>query len=57
MAEALRIVARCTTVTAVMPVRIIDLVAPLPHKGTDMRKSETGRRRAARSGAVAALIG
>jgi hypothetical protein len=40
-----------------MPVRIIDLVAPLLQKGTAMRTTETGRRCAERSGAVAALIG
>ena len=57
MEEALRIVARCFTVKAVMPVRFIDLVSPLSHKETDMRNQETVRRCADESRAVAAPIG
>jgi RNA-directed DNA polymerase len=45
------------TVKAPMPVRILNLVAPLPHEGTAMRISDTAASRQARSGAVTELIG
>ena len=45
------------TVKALMPVHTLNLVAPLPHKGTAMREAETGQFDLARSGAVSPLIG
>jgi RNA-directed DNA polymerase len=44
------------TVKVVMPVRL-NLVEPLPHKGTAMRTTETAGHGLARSGAVPLLIG
>jgi len=44
-------------VKASMPVRSLNLVAPLAHKATDMRTTETAAPVQARSGAVASLIG
>ena len=43
------------TVTATMTVRSFDLVLPLPHKGTDMRATETAGGCPAGSGAVSRL--
>jgi hypothetical protein len=40
-----------------MPVRTLNLVAPLPHEGTAMRTTETGACRHAWSGAVSPLVG
>jgi len=40
------------TVTAIMPVRMINLVAPLAHKATDMRITDTAGSAPGRSGAV-----
>ena len=48
-------VARLMEVKAVMTERISNLVVPLPHKGTDMRISETDGSRPARSRAVSPL--
>jgi hypothetical protein len=31
------------TVTALMPVRILNLVSPLPHEGTDRHTTGTGK--------------
>jgi RNA-directed DNA polymerase len=45
------------TVKAPMPVRTLNLVAPLPHEGTAMRTTETAAPAQARSGAVTTLIG
>jgi retron-type reverse transcriptase len=45
------------TAKALMPVRILNLVAPLPHEGTDMRIADTGGSSRVRSGAVSPLIG
>jgi RNA-directed DNA polymerase len=45
------------TVTALMPERNLNLVAPLPHKGTAMRTADTAATVQARSGAVGGLIG
>jgi RNA-directed DNA polymerase len=45
------------TVKATMPVRNLNLVAPLAHKATDMRTTETAAYAQVRSGAVAPLIG
>ena len=45
------------TATAPMPVRNLNLVAPLPHKGTAMRTTETAAPVQARSGAVSLLVG
>lgn len=45
------------TVKAPMPVRTLNLVAPLPHKGTAMRTTDTAASVQARSGAVSPLIG
>ena len=45
------------TVKALMPVRILNLVAPLPHEGTAMRTTDTAARAQAWSGAVGGLIG
>lgn len=42
-------------VKASMAERFINLVVPLPHKGTAMRNEETDRRRAERSSAVSLL--
>ena len=47
--------ARCMTVKAIMPVRMINLVAPLPHKGTAMRIADTAGSAPVRSGAVSPL--
>lgn len=44
-------------VKASMPVRSLNLVAPLAHKATDMRTTETAATAQAWSGAVAPLIG
>ncbi|RQS22440.1 reverse transcriptase [Burkholderia sp. Bp8995] len=40
-----------------MTERVFNLVVPLPHEGTDMRITDTGRQRAVRSSAVSPLIG
>ena len=45
------------TVKAPMPVRTLNLVAPLPHKGTAMRTTDTAASVQAWSGAVSPLIG
>jgi hypothetical protein len=45
------------TVKALIPVRIVNLVTPLPHKGTDMHTTETAATAQAWSGAAARLIG
>jgi RNA-directed DNA polymerase len=45
------------TVKALMPVRNLNLVAPLAHKATDMHIADTAANAQARSGAVASLIG
>lgn len=45
------------TVKALMPVRKVNLVAPLGHKPTDMHTTDTAARARARSGAASALIG
>ncbi len=45
------------TVKAPMPVRNLNLVAPLPHEGTAMRITETAAPPRARSGAVSPLVG
>ena len=45
------------TVKALMPVRIVNLVAPLAHKATDMHATDTAASARARSGAAATLIG
>jgi RNA-directed DNA polymerase len=45
------------TVKALIPVRIVNLVTPLPHKGTDMHTTETAATAQARSGAAVRLIG
>jgi len=45
------------TVKALIPVRTVNLVAPLVHKTTDMHTSETAARVQARSGAASTLIG
>jgi len=44
------------TVKALIPVRTVNLVAPLPHKGTDMHITETAAPAQARSGAATHLI-
>jgi RNA-directed DNA polymerase len=44
------------TVKALMPVRIVNLVAPLAHKATDMHTTDTAAPVQARSGAAATLI-
>ena len=45
------------TVKALMPVRTVNLVAPLAHKATDMHTTDTAATVRARSGAAAHLIG
>ena len=45
------------TVKAIIPVRTLNLVAPLPHKGTAMHITDTAAPALARSGAVSQLIG
>jgi RNA-directed DNA polymerase len=45
------------TVKALMPVPILNLVAPLPHEGTDMHTTETAGHVRARPGAVSPVIG
>ena len=45
------------TVKALMPVRGLNLVVPLPHEGTAMRTTETAGHAQARPGAVSTLIG
>ena len=45
------------TVKALMPVRTLNLVAPLPHKGTAMHTTDTAAPALDRSGAVTHLIG
>ena len=45
------------TVKALMPVRTLNLVAPLPHEGTAMCTTETAAFVRARSGTVSPLIG
>ncbi len=45
------------TVKALMPVRIVNLVAPLAHKATDMHTTDTAATAQAASGAAAPLIG
>ena len=45
------------TVKALMPARTLNLVAPLDHKSTAMRTTDTAAPVQARSGAVASLIG
>jgi RNA-directed DNA polymerase len=45
------------TATAPMPVRNLNLVAPLPHEGTAMHIADTAASRQARSGAVSPLVG
>jgi RNA-directed DNA polymerase len=45
------------TVKALMPVPILNLVAPLPHEGTAMHTTDTAGHGLARSGAVSQVIG
>jgi RNA-directed DNA polymerase len=45
------------TVKALMPVRIVNLVAPLAHEATDMHATDTAAPARARSGAATTLIG
>ena len=45
------------TVKALIPVRTVNLVAPLAHKATDMHTTETAASVQARSGAASTLIG
>ena len=45
------------TVKALMPVRIVNLVAPLAHKATDMHTTDTAASAQVRSGAASFLIG
>lgn len=45
------------TVMAIMPVRFMNLVAPLAHKATDKHETDTAGRSRARSGAAATVIG
>ena len=45
------------TVKAITPVRTLNLVAPLPQKGTDMHTTDTAAPALVRSGAVSPLIG
>jgi RNA-directed DNA polymerase len=45
------------TVKTLMPVPTLNLVAPLPHKGTAMHTTETADQGQARSGAVSQVIG
>ena len=45
------------TVKALMPVRTLNLVTPLPHEGTDMRTADTDGSSRVWSGAVSPLIG
>jgi RNA-directed DNA polymerase len=45
------------TVKAPMPVRTLNLVAPLPHEGTAMRTTETAASAQGWSGAVSQLVG
>jgi hypothetical protein len=45
------------TVKALIPVRMVNLVAPLTHKVTDMHTTETAATVQARSGAASCLIG
>ena len=45
------------TVKALMPVRKVNLVAPLAHKVTDMHTTDTAASAQARSGAASTLIG
>jgi hypothetical protein len=45
------------TVKALTPVRIVNLVAPLDHKSTDMHETDTGTPARAASGAASPLIG
>lgn len=45
------------TVKALMPVRILNLVSPLPHKGTAMRTTVTAGQGWNRTGAVSQVIG
>ena len=45
------------TVKALMPVRKLNLVAPLAHEATDMHTTDTAATVQARSGAAASLIG
>ena len=56
MVEIKRESACCMTVKTLIPVRM-NLVAPLPHKGTAMHTTDTAAPALARSGAVATLIG
>jgi RNA-directed DNA polymerase len=44
------------TVKALMPVRTLNLVAPLPHEGTDLRTPDTAACGQARSSAVGGLV-
>jgi len=43
------------TVKALIPVRTMNLVAPLPHQGTDMHTTDTAAPALARSGAIALI--
>ena len=43
------------TVKALMPVRIVNLVAPLAHEATDMHATDTAAPAQARSGAIALI--
>ena len=45
------------TVKALIPVRTVNLVAPLAHKATDMHTTETAAPMQARPGAASRLIG
>ena len=45
------------TVKALLPVRTVNLVAPLAHKATDMHTTETAATAQARSGAAATVMG
>jgi RNA-directed DNA polymerase len=56
MAQEFRIVARFTTVKAVVTMRI-NLVVPLAHEATAMRIADTTGSDRVRSGAVSPMIG
>src|SRR3546814_4035371 len=49
--------ARCMTVTAIMPERLMNLVAPLAHKATDKHEADTAGYRRAWTGAAATVNG
>jgi len=57
MAQKLEQGACCMTVKALIPVRTVNLVAPLAHKVTDMHTTDTAATAQARSGAASCLMG